>query len=271
MIEVCVFSDEVAPDVEEQADLCARAGARGIEVRNRVFGHAIQDCSDGDLDNLRAILARYGLRVAVIGSPVGKCDLDDPAQVEQHQRMFRRMCEVAHRFETRIIRGFAFWTPGRRDLPRPDLEVVVGRIGEALSPIARMARQEDVVLCFEAEGATYSGTCAEISSIIAHVPDNDHLMVTWDLNNAESLGEHPLREGYPLVRDRIRHVHVKPNAYKRIDTVGGSDVSYEQAFRTLLSDGYQGAATVEHWGSRWLMLEGVRQLAELLAQMQSKA
>lgn len=267
MIEVSVFCDEVAENVEEQADLCARAGATGVEVRNRIFGHAIQDCSDGDLDNLEAILASHGLHVAVIGSPVGKCDLMDPAQVAHHQRMFARMCQVAHRFGTPIIRGFAFWTPERRDLPRPDLETVVDRIGEALGPIARMARQEDVLLCLEAEGATYSGTCAEIRSIIDHVADNDHLMVTWDLNNAESLGEHPLREGYALVRDRIRHVHVKPNAYKRLDTVGASDVSYEQAFRTLLADGYRGAATVEHWGSRWLMLEGVRQLAELLTHM----
>ena len=39
-------------------------------------------------------------------------------------------------------------------------------------------------------------------------------------------------------------------------------------FETLLADGYEGVATVEHWGSRWLMLEGVRQTAALLGELQ---
>jgi sugar phosphate isomerase/epimerase len=268
MIELCVFSDEVSHDVEEQADLCARAGATCIEARGHIFGHAIQDCTDGDLDNLQAILARYGMRVAVIGSPVGKCDLDDPSQLETHQRWFARMCQIAHRFDTRIIRGFAFWTPGRAELPRPDLAAVVERIGAALSPIARMARQEDVLLCLESEGATCSGTCAEIAAIIGHTAPGDNVMVAWDVNNAAVLGEHPLREGYPLIRERIRHLHVKPDSHKSIQTAADTDVSYADVLRRLLADGYQGVATVEHWGSRWLMLEGVRQLRALLDELQ---
>jgi L-ribulose-5-phosphate 3-epimerase len=268
MIEVCVFSDEVSHEVEEQADLCARAGATCVEVRGHIFGHAIQDCTDEDLDNLQVILARHGLRVAVIGSPVGKCDLGAPEQLEAHRHRFARMCAIAHRFDTRIIRGFAFWTPGRQDLPRPDLGAVVERIGEALSPIARMAAQEGVLLCLESEGATHSGTCAEIASIIRHITPNDNVMVAWDANNAAWLGEHPLREGYPLVRDRVRHLHVKPDSHRSIDTVADSDVSYADVIRQLMADGYEGVATVEHWGSRWLMLEGVRQLKALLEQVQ---
>ena len=33
---------------------------------------------------------------------------------------------------------------------------------------------------------------------------------------------------------------------------------------------YEGAGTIEHWGSRWLMLEGVRRLVELLLQVREQ-
>ena len=39
------------------------------------------------------------------------------------------------------------------------------------------------------------------------------------------------------------------------------------ALRVLKSDGYDGAASIEHWGSPELMLEGVRQLVPLLGRV----
>ena len=54
-----------------------------------------------------------------------------------------------------------------------------------------------------------------------------------------------------------------------VATVGDwDDVSYEEVLQTLIADGYEGAARVEHWGSPWLMLEGGRQVVELLAKVQ---
>ena len=270
MIEVSVFCDEAAHDFEEQIDLCKRAGASCVELRSRIFGKAVQEISDDDVKRAQDVLARHGARVAVIGSPVGKCTLGDDAEYEMHLRWFDRMCELAHVFDTRIIRGFAFWTPRRKDLPRPDLDAILPDIAARLAPIARRAAEEDVFFCLECEGSTCSGTCAEIARIIEAVEGNDNMMVAWDCNNAAALGEHPLREGYPFVRERIKHVHVKPNRHKNIETVGDSDVSYREVFETLIADGYEGVATVEHWGSRWLMLEGIRQTAALLEELQGE-
>lgn len=264
MIEVSVFADEVSRDVEEQVDLCARAGARAIELRSNIFGRSVQECTDEDVARMQKILARHGMRVAVIGSPVGKCKLGDEQEYQTHLQWFDRMCRLAHIFGTQLIRGFAFWTPDGRELPRPHLDELIEAIASRLAPIARRAREQGVWFCLECEVSTCSGTCAEIARIIAAVEPNDSLMVTWDCNNAASLGEHPLREGYAHVRGRVKHVHVKPNRYKNIETVGETDASYREVFATLLADGYDGVATIEHWGSRWLMLEGVRQLQVLL-------
>jgi len=269
MIEVSVFCDEVSPDFEEQIDLCKRAGASSVELRGNIFGRAVQTCTDEDVERVQEILAEYGSRVAIIGSPVGKLSLGNEEEYQTHLQWFDRMCELAHVFGTRIIRGFAFWTPSRKDLPRPNLDEIIDEISTKLAPIARKTIEEDVLFCFECEGSTNSGTCAEIARIIDSVTPNDNLMVAWDCNNATRLGEHPLNEGYPLIRDRVRHVHVKPNPHKSIETVWDSDVSYRTVFEMLIADGYEGVATVEHWGSPWLMLEGVRQTAELLKDVQA--
>lgn len=268
MIETSVFADEVSKDFDESVDLCKRAGASCIELRGGIWGRSVQTCTDEDVERMQAVLAEHGSRVAIIGSPVGKCSLDDEAEYQTHVKWFDRMCELAHVFDTNIIRGFAFWTPGRKGLPRPDLDEVVDEIAARLSPIAQRAAEEGVYVCFECEGSTYSGTCGEIARIIDATTPNDNLMVAWDIVNSTRLDEHPFREGYPLVRERIKHVHVKPNRYMNMETVWDSDVSYREAFETLMADGYAGVATVEHWGSRWLMLEGVRQTAELLDELQ---
>jgi len=269
MIETSVFADEVSPDFEEAVDLSVRAGARCLELRGGIWGRAVQNCTDEDVERMLEVLERYGARVAVIGSPVGKCTLGDDEEFNQHLRWFDRTCELARAFGTRIIRGFAFWTPGRQALPRPNLDELLPEISRRLSLIARRAQEEDVLFCLESEPSTCSGTCEEIARIIEALEPRDHVMVAWDPGNATQLGEHPLRQGYPLIHERIRHLHVKPNPCKNLETVGETDASWRQVFQTLLADGYEGVATVEHWGSRWLMLEGVRQTAELLGELQS--
>jgi sugar phosphate isomerase/epimerase len=269
MIEVGIFADEVSSDFEEEVDLSARAGAHCIELRGGLWGRAVQNCTDEDVARAQEILARYDSRVAIIGSPVGKLSLGNEEEYQTHLKWFDRMCELAHTFNTRIIRGFAFWTPTRKSLPRPNLDELIDEIATRLSPIAQRAIDEDVYFCFEAEGSTCSGTCAEIARIIDAITPNDNLMVAWDVNNAARLEEHPFDVGYPLIKDRVKHVHVKPNRFKNLETVWDwEDASYRKVFETLVADGYEGVATVEHWGSRWLMLEGVRQTVELLKQVQ---
>src|SRR5436190_18947715 len=131
MILPCIFSHDLSADFEDALRVSVEAGAAGLELRGRMFGHSIGPIDDGDAARIREVCARYGARVAVIGSPVGKCSLDDPEELRQHQALFRRMAELAHVFETALIRGFALWRPGRDrsdDRARPDLEEHLPRV-----------------------------------------------------------------------------------------------------------------------------------------------
>jgi len=264
MIEACIFADEVSKEFDEAVRLSVEAGARCIELRGGIWGRAVQSCTDEDVERMQAVLAEHGARVAVIGSPVGKCHLDNEEEYQTHLRWFDRMCELAHAFDTRVIRGFAFWTPTQREHPRPNLDHYLPLIAEKLAPIVEAAEREGVLYCFETEGSTMTGTCAEIAAVIEALGGSPTLGAAWDVNNGWGCGELPYPDGYSAIRGRVHHVHVKPNASKSLDTVADTSLGYAEILRVLKADGYDGCASIEHWGSPELMLEGVRQLVPLL-------
>jgi L-ribulose-5-phosphate 3-epimerase len=266
-IRPCVFSDEVASDFEDSARLSAEAGAAGLELRRHMFGRSITEIDHDDVLKVREVAARYGVAVAVIGSPVGKCDMDDPEECRRHQQYFRRMAELAHAFGTPLIRGFALWRPNRNrdtDHIRPDLEQYLPRVAEFLQPILEVAEAEGVRFCLETEGACLVGTCAEAARVMEALSSPPALGVAWDVNNGLACGELPYPEGYSLIRDRIYHVHVKPNRQGSLATVGDSVLTYEHLLTVLKQAGYDGWASIEHWGTPDRMLEGVRQLVPVL-------
>jgi sugar phosphate isomerase/epimerase len=269
-IEPCVFTDEVSPDFEEAVQLSVEAGATAMEIRGRLPGGSITTISDADVAAMQAILAKFGARVGSLGSPFGKCHMDKPEELAEHQRHFDRMLQLSAAFETPIIRGFALWRPEKGpDAERPNLEPYLERIVAFLTPAVRKAEAAGAVLCLENEGSTLVGTCAEARRVLDAVGESPALAVAWDVNNGFDCGEEPLAAGYPLIRGRVRHVHVKPNQHGHMDTVSSSAVTYDEVFRALLADGFHGAASIEHWGSPQLMLRGVEELVESLERLQA--
>ncbi|MHB0874658.1 MAG: sugar phosphate isomerase/epimerase family protein [Anaerolineae bacterium] len=261
VISTCFFTDEVAEDIAESCRLGRLAGAESVELRSRLYGKRVDELSTDELAALAGVLAAEGLHTAGIASSFGKCDLDDEAEWAEHVEILRGSIRAAQALGTGIVRVFPFWTPGRRELPRPGLEQYLDRIAARLRWAVTVAEREDVVLCFETEAATHAGTAAEVRRILDALGPSPSLGIAWDVNNAWFAGrEHPLDEAYPLLRGLVRHLHVKPNAAGNIETVGDSDVSYAAVIATLIADGYRGAASIEHWGTPEQMLAGVSQL-----------
>ena len=270
MIELSYFSDELGTeDVRESLRMGTEAGATAIEIRSRLFGGCVNTMSNDDVKTLRGYCDEYGARVAIIGSGVGKVSLDDPDEVELNIKRFHRMVELAHMFETDIVRVFAFWNTYRRSEKRlhPDLDSVVPAIRAAFEPIIEHAEREGVVVAFEPEADTLNSNCEYTRRIIDGIGGSDVLRVAWDVNNAARTGENPIPEGYSQIRGLVRHVHVKPDSNQSIETVADTSVSYRDVFQTLTDDGYDGPASIEHWGTPELMLEGIRQTRALLDDM----
>jgi sugar phosphate isomerase/epimerase len=278
-MELAYFADEVSKtDFDEAVRLGVEAGATGIELRGGIWEKRVQEIDDDEVKRVQEVLDKYGVKVYSVGSPVGKCHEDDPAEQDEHRRMFDRMVELAQVFDTRVIRGFSLWNPRikeagieRRDSNkvRPDLDRYLEKVVSFLAPIVKTASSAGVTLSLENEGATIAGTCAEARRVAdaldAETGAPDGFTFCWDVVNGIHCGESHMPEGYALLKGRITHFHVKPNAEKEIFPIlGTEDASYGDLIRTLQNDGYKGVASVEHWGSPELMLKGVRQLREVL-------
>jgi sugar phosphate isomerase/epimerase len=261
MIDVCFFADEVSRNFDEAVKLGVEAGANTVEIRGGIWGKSVTTIDDDDVKRMQDVLAKYGAKVASVGSPFGKCAHNNQKEYEQHLRCFDRMVALAHAFGTRIIRGFAFWNPNRgREFPRPNIQDYIDIIAEKLAPVVPIAEGANVTLAFENEGATLAGTCAETRAVINALGNSPALTVCWDVRNGLGCGETPYLDGYAHIKGLVTHLHIKPNKDKTLNPITPTELNYEDLFRAVLADGFKGAASIEHWGSPELMLKGVREL-----------
>jgi sugar phosphate isomerase/epimerase len=278
-MELAYFADEVdKEDFDEAVRLGVEAGATGIELRNGIWGKRISEIDDQDVERVQGVLKKYGVKIYSIGSPVGKCEHDSDDEKAEHVQMFDRMVELAHAFDTTVIRGFSLWNPRIKaenlerynsNKYRPDLNLYLDTMADFLAPIVKKASAEGVTFSLENEGATMAGSCEEARKVadavdqVAGAPEG--FTFCWDVVNGAHCGEPHFPDGYAQLKGRVTHLHVKPNEKDDIFPIMGSeDGSYGDIIRTLEADGYTGCASVEHWGSPDLMLKGIRQLREVL-------
>ena len=262
-MELAYFADEIVKaDFDESVRQGVEAGATGIELRGGIWGKRVQEIDDDEVKRVQDVLARYGVKILSVGSPVGKCTHDSDEEKAAHQKMFDRMVELAKGFDTTVIRGFALWNPKRRtgDRTRPGVDNYLDVIVPFLEPIVQTAEREGVVFSIEIEGATIAGSCAEARAVADALGNPAGFTYCWDVNNGIGCGEQAVPDGYEKIKGNITHLHVKPNVEKELDPIRGTDMLYVDLLKMLLADGYTGAASIEHWGSPELMLKGVRLL-----------
>ena len=161
--------------------------------------------------------------------------------------MLRRCIELAHFFDTTIIRVFSFW---RKAAFTPEIEEQIVAAFEA--PVA-LAAQEGVILGLENEHACYIGTGVEAARVAAAV-NSPYFKVVWDPGNAFCADETPFPDGYNAVKPWVTHVHIKDaNMVQTADhglqpkwcVVGEGAIDYAGQFSALKHDGYSGYVSLE--------------------------
>ena len=123
LFPIAAITDEFSPDLETAARSMAEIGMTGAELR-MVFGKNIIDLTDIELDRAREIVARHGLEIVSIASPLLKCVLPDSPEVDarfqqdvfaatytfaDQLRLADRALEIAERTGARIVRVFSYW------------------------------------------------------------------------------------------------------------------------------------------------------------------
>ncbi|MFN9917424.1 MAG: sugar phosphate isomerase/epimerase, partial [Pirellulaceae bacterium] len=137
------LADEAANQKTAMQQFCAFAalGLKYYTIRFIDAGAGIQNVMQLEsavIDSLLELQREYGLSVSSIGSPIGKVklvDSDDGTSnrfvpfKEYLSRDVRRACELANRFQCKLIRGFSFYHPRGSDI-EIHLSQAVDQIGE---------------------------------------------------------------------------------------------------------------------------------------------
>lgn len=205
------FADEAANQktaVQQFAALAA-LGLQYYSLRFIDVGGGIKNVlqlTRGEIQQVRHLEDEYGLNVASIGSPLGKVKLLDVNDGTKNayipfkkylDKEVKRACEIAHAFETKLIRGFSFYHPKGTN-PADHLPQVVDQLGQ----IAEVCLRSDLTYGVEIE-ANLVGQTGQLLAEIHRQVDNSALMLIFD-------GANILCQGYTAAEVFEQYLAMKP-------------------------------------------------------------
>lgn len=241
MIRLSAFADEIARDVEEQLDALARDGIAHLDLR-AAWGTPVLQLSDEQVTQLERLLAARGVRVAAIGSPVGKTPIDAPFHEEIHR--FERAITLARRLGARYIRIFSFYPPvdaGASFAWAPYRDEVLSRLRE----LTARARAADLILTHENEKDIYGDTIARTVDLLRSI-DDPHFRAAFDPANYIQCEQTPFPDAYEAVHPWLEYVHVKDaHADGQVVAAGEGVARWPELLERLRSDGYDGFFSLE--------------------------
>jgi len=219
------FADEAANQktAEQQFAAFAALGLQYYTVRFVDAGNGIKnvmDLSKSEVGRLRRLQAEYGLNVSSIGSPIGKIkllDVDDGTTnrfVPFKQYLAKdvaNVCDLAHAFETKLIRGFSFYHPKGTD-PREHLPQVVDQLGQ----IAETCHRNDLTLGLEVE-ANLVGQSGELLAEIHRQVNHPAMVLIFDAANIVVQGFSPdgVFDQYLAMKKGLGWMHIKDYRHPR--------------------------------------------------------
>lgn len=223
------FADEAANQkkAEQQFAAFAALGMQYYSLRFIDAGDGIKNVmklSKSEIQTIRHLEDEYGLNVASIGSPIGKVKLLDVEDGTKNayvpfkkylDKEVKKACELAHAFETKLIRGFSFYHPKGTD-PRKHLPQVVDQLGQ----IAEACLRSDLTYGVELE-ANLVGQTGDILADIHRQVGNAAMVLIFDAGNLTCQGFTPgeVLDQFRAMKPGLGWMHVKdyrhPSTAKR--------------------------------------------------------
>ncbi len=213
------FGDEAAnhKTAVEQFSAMSAAGLQYYSLRFVDVGDGVKNVmklTKSEITKLRHIEDEYGMNVASIGSPLGKVKLRnvDDGTSNQYvpfdkylEKEVSRACELAHAFETKLIRGFSFYPPKGEDARE-----YVPQAADQLAQIAEMCHRSDLTYGLEIE-ANLVGQSGELVAELHRRVNHPALVTIFDGGNIISQGYSPEEtyQQYLLMKPSIGWMHIK--------------------------------------------------------------
>jgi sugar phosphate isomerase/epimerase len=213
------FADEAAIDktAEQQFSALAAVGLQYYSLRFIDAGDGVKNVmklTRSEIQRIRHLEDAYGLNVASIGSPIGKVKLVDVEDGTKNAFVpfkkylsgdVQKACELAHAFETKLIRGFSFYHPRGTD-PREHLPQVIDQLGQ----IAETCHRSDLTFGVEIEGNLVGQTGHLLADIHRQV-NHPAMLLVFDAGNVITQGykPHEVFEQYQATKPGLGWLHIK--------------------------------------------------------------
>lgn len=213
------FADEAANQktAEQQFSAFAALGLQYYSLRFIDVGEGIKNVmklTKREIQKIRHLENEYGLNVSSIGSPIGKVKLLDVNDKTKNEfvpfkkylaKDVARVCELAHAFETKLIRGFSFYHPRGTD-PWEHVPQVVDQLGQ----IVEMCHRSDLTFGLEIE-ANLVGQTGELLAEIHRQVNHPAMVLIFDAANVLCQGNTPgeVFEQYLAMKPALGWLHIK--------------------------------------------------------------
>jgi sugar phosphate isomerase/epimerase len=213
------FADEASihKTAVEQFSAMAAAGLQYYSLRFVDLGGGIKNVmklTKSEITKLRHLEDEYGMNVASIGSPIGKVKLRDVDDGTSNQfipfdryleKEVAHACELAHAFETKLIRGFSFYPPKGED-PQEHLS----QAADQLAQIAEMCHRSDLTFGLEIE-ANLVGQSGELIAELHRRINHPAVVTIFDGGNIICQGYSPEEtfQQYLAMKPSIGWMHIK--------------------------------------------------------------
>jgi len=227
------FADEAAnhKTAVEQFAAFAAVGLQFYSIRFMDVGNGIKNVmklTKTEVTKIRHLEDEYGMNVSSIGSPIGKVKLKDVEDGTKNPYVpfqkylakdVRKACDLAHAFETKLIRGFSFYHPKDSD-PTEHLTQAVDQLGQ----IAEMCHRSDLTFGLEVE-ANLVGQTGELLAEIHRQVNHPALVLIFDGGNLVTQGFDTFEvfNEYQAMKPAIGWLHIKdyrhPGERTRIEHV----------------------------------------------------
>ncbi len=213
------FADEAAihKTAFEQFAAFAALGMQYYSLRFIDLGNGVKNVmklTKSEITKLRHLEDEFGMNVTSIGSPIGKVKLSKKEDGTKNRYVpfkkyldteVKRACELAHAFETKLIRGFSFYPPKDAD-PWDHLSQAIDQLGE----IAETCHRSDLTFGLEIE-ANLVGQTGQLTAELHRRVNHPALMTIFDGGNIISQGFNKQQcfEQYLTMKPSIGWMHIK--------------------------------------------------------------
>ena len=240
MIKLSAFADEVSSVFCEQIEYLVGEKISFLEIRF-VNGKNVLDLTEIECKEAKQILSDNNIAVSAIASPIGKIRINEPW--EQHLLRFQRAVDIAHFFETKLIRVFSYYPAEGTNIEDYRDEVTRRMVAKV-----DLIKNDDLILVHENEANIFgqgAQNCVEIIKSVnspklrlAYDPGN----FVWNMNIIDNM-----KSCWPIMRPYVKHVHIKDwkVGQKTGSLPGYGDGQIPELISELLRDNYNGFLTLE--------------------------